>query len=111
MRLIASILAALVLVAGALAQPPAYPPAVQGDYVIRDFRFVSGESLPEVRMHYRSIGAPQRDAAGRTRNAVLILHGTTGSSANFIREEFAGELFGPGQPLDAARYFIILPDD
>jgi homoserine O-acetyltransferase len=62
-------------------------------------------------VHYRTLGTPRRDAAGHTQNAVLILHGTTGSSANFIRDEFAGELFAPGQPLDAARYFIILPDD
>jgi homoserine O-acetyltransferase len=86
------------------------PAPASGDHVIRDFRFASGETLPELRIHYRTIGQPQRDANGRTTNAVLILHGTTGSGAQFLRQEFAGELFGPGQPLDASRYYIILPD-
>ncbi len=76
----------------------------------RNFGFASGESLPELRIHYRVIGQPQRDAQGIVRNAVLILHGTGGSGANFIRPEFAGELFGAGQPLDAARTFIVIPD-
>lgn len=88
-----------------------YPAPVEGDYVIRDFRFRSGESLPEVRMHYRVLGRPQRDARGVVRNAVLVLHGTTGTGAQFLRAEFAGELFGAGQLLDATRYYIILPDN
>src|SRR5581483_9050209 len=75
-----------------------------------DFRFASGESLPELRIHYRTFGTPRRDAGGVVRNAVLILHGTTGSGENFLRPEFAGELFGPGQPLDASKFFLILPD-
>jgi len=83
---------------------------VEGDFVIRDFRFASGESLPELKIHYRTFGEPRSDAHGLVRNAVLILHGTTGSGANFLGPEFAGELFGPGQPLDASRYFIVLPD-
>ncbi len=83
---------------------------MEGDYVIRQFRFTSGESLPELRIHYRTLGKPVPDAQGRVRNAVLILHGTTGNGGNLIRPEFAGELFGPGQLLDAARYFIVLPD-
>ena len=87
-----------------------YPAPAQGDYVVRDFRFASGEKLPELRLHYRTLGAPQRDAQGVVRNAVLIMHGTGGSGAQFIRPEFAGALFGPGQALDASRYFIILPD-
>lgn len=87
-----------------------YPAPVQGDYVIRDFRFQSGETLPELRIHYRTLGQPARDAQGRVRNAVLILHGTTGNGSNFLRPEFAGELFGRGQPLDATRYYLILPD-
>jgi homoserine O-acetyltransferase len=86
------------------------PAPASGDHVIRDFRFASGETLPELRIHYRTIGQPQRDTTGRTTNAVLILHGTTGSGAQFLRQEFAGELFGPGQPLDASRFYIILPD-
>jgi len=102
----AGLLAALWFVARAAAPHPAF----EGDYVIHDFTFASGESLPELRIHYRTFGTPRADAHGVVRNAVLIMHGTTGSSAQFIRPEFAGELFGPGQPLDAARFFIVLPD-
>jgi homoserine O-acetyltransferase len=83
---------------------------VEGDYLIKSFRFSSGESLPELRVHYRTLGKPVRDRAGIVRNAVLVLHGTTGNGGNFIRPEFAGELFGPGEPLDATRFFIVLPD-
>ena len=87
-----------------------YPAPEPGDYVLRDFHFQSGEMLPELRIHYRTLGAPRRDAQGVVTNAVLILHGTTGNGGNFIRPEFAGELFAPGQLLDAAHYFLILPD-
>jgi homoserine O-acetyltransferase/O-succinyltransferase len=87
-----------------------YPAPSEGDYIIRDFKFASGESLPELKIHYRTLGKIGKDAQGRTRNAVLITHGTTGSGAQFIRPEFAGELFGPDQPLDATKYFIVLPD-
>ncbi len=97
---------------GALAAATAVRAAqpVEGDVVLKDFRFASGAALPELRVHFRTYGAPERDARGRVRNAVLILHGTTGSGAQFVRPEFAGELFEPGQPLDAARFFIVLPD-
>jgi homoserine O-acetyltransferase len=88
-----------------------YPTPQEGDFVVRDFQFKSGEALPELRLHYRTIGAPVRDQAGTVRNAVLLLHGTTGSGQFFLRPQFADVLFGPGQPLDAARYFIILPDN
>jgi homoserine O-acetyltransferase/O-succinyltransferase len=101
---------AALLLAGAPAWAADYPAPVEGDYVLRDFRFATGETLPELRLHYRTVGRPQRDETGAVRNAVLILHGTTGSGANFLRPEFAGELFGPGQPLDAAHHFLILPD-
>jgi homoserine O-acetyltransferase/O-succinyltransferase len=87
-----------------------YPAPTEGDYAIRDFRFASGETLPELRLHYRTLGKPENDAHGQTRNAVLIMHGTTGSGAQFIRPEFAGELFGKNQPLDATKFFIVLPD-
>jgi homoserine O-acetyltransferase len=87
------------------------PAPEQRDFIIKDFKFRSDESLPELRMHYRTLGKPERDAAGIVRNAVLIMHGTGGSGAQFIRSEFGGALFGPGALLDAARYFIILPDD
>ena len=82
----------------------------EGDYVARDFRFKSGETLPELRLHYTTLGTPARDASGHTTNAVLILHGTGGSGRGFLAPIFAGVLFGPGQLLDANRYFIILPD-
>lgn len=100
----------LLLAAATLASAADYPAPAEADYVIRDFRFSSGESLPELRMHYRTLGKPEKDGQGRTRNAVLITHGTTGSGAQFIRPEFADELFGPNQPLDATKYFIVLPD-
>ena len=87
-----------------------YPVPVEGDIVLKDFKFQSGETLAELRLHYRTLGTPQRDAAGVVRNAVLITHGTTGSGAQFLAPTFAAELFGPGQPLDAARFFIVLPD-
>ncbi len=86
-----------------------YPTPAPGDFVIRDFRFESGEVLPELKLHYNTIGTPvQQD--GVTRNAVLVLHGTGGAGQNFLNETFAGALFGPGKLLDASRYFIILPD-
>src|SRR5207237_422719 len=87
-----------------------YPQPTESDYVIDDFRFTTGETLSQLRIHYRTLGKPEKDAHGKTRNAVLIMHGTTGSGAQFIRPEFAGELFGPGQPLDATKFFIVLPD-
>ncbi|PYL66233.1 MAG: hypothetical protein DMF25_01040 [Verrucomicrobia bacterium] len=87
-----------------------YPTPTEGDYMIRDFKFASGETLPELRIHYRTLGKLEKDAQGKTGNAVLIMHGTTGSGAQFIRPEFAGELFGKDQPLDATKFFIVLPD-
>ncbi len=101
----------LLLVVCAIAPLPASAQQpVEGDYVIHDFRFASGEVLPALRLHYTTLGQPLRDASGQMSNAVLILHGTGGSGANFLRRDWMAELFGPGQPLDAARYFIILPD-
>src|SRR6184192_1746665 len=87
-----------------------YPAPTDGDFTIRDFKFTSGETLPELRLHYRTLGKQQKDTDGKTTNAVLIMHGTTGSGAQFIRAEFAGELFGKDQPLDATKFFIVLPD-
>ena len=87
-----------------------YPAPVQADFSIRDFRFKSGEALPELKLHYTTIGTPVRDHAGVVRNAVLIMHGTGGAGNNFLTAQFAGVLFGHGQLLDATRYFIILPD-
>jgi homoserine O-acetyltransferase len=82
----------------------------QGDYIAHDLHFRSGESLPELRLHYRTLGSPHRNAEGHVDNAVLILHGTGGSGAQFLVPYFAGVLFGPGQLLDASKYYIILPD-
>jgi len=79
-------------------------PAVEGDYTIHNYKFRSGETLPELRLHYRTVGK-----AGNP--AVLIMHGTGGSGSSLLRDIFAGQLFGPGQPLDATKYFIVLPDD
>src|SRR5213082_2091021 len=87
-----------------------YPAPTESDFTIHDFKFASGETLPELRVHYRTLGKPEKDAQGKTTNAVLIMHGTTGSGAQFIRPEFAGELFGKNQPLDATKFFIVLPD-
>jgi homoserine O-acetyltransferase len=87
-----------------------YPAPTESDFTIRDFKFASGETLPELRLHYRTLGKPEKDAQGKTTNAVLIVHGTTGSGAQFIRPEFAGELFGKDQPLDATKFYIVLPD-
>lgn len=87
-----------------------YPAPTEGDYAVQDFKFANGETLPELRLHYRTIGKPVKDVNGAVQNAVLITHGTTGSGAQFIRPEFAGELFGAGQPLDASKFFIVLPD-
>jgi homoserine O-acetyltransferase len=101
---------AVYLIGLSLLRAADYPPPVEGDYSIKDFQFASGETLPELRIHYRTLGKPEKDDQGRTRNAVLITHGTTGSGAQFIRPEFAGELFGKDQPLDATKFFIVLPD-
>jgi homoserine O-acetyltransferase len=87
-----------------------YPAPTESEFTIHDFKFASGETLPELRLHYRTLGKQEKDAQGKTTNAVLIMHGTTGSGAQFIRPEFAGELFGKDQPLDATKFFIVLPD-
>ena len=100
----------LSILVASIASAADYPSPTEGDFTIRDFKFASGETLPELRLHYRTLGTPQKDAQGRTTNAVLIMHGTTGSGAQFIRPEFAGELFGKDQPLDATKFFVVLPD-
>ena len=112
MRLLRRLLWAtlLPLTAAALSAAGPYPEPASGDYVARDFRFGSGETLPELKIHYRTIGQPRRDASGAVRNAVLLLHGTTGSGRQFLSPNFAGVLFGPGQLLDAARTYIVVPD-
>jgi homoserine O-acetyltransferase/O-succinyltransferase len=98
----AALNAAAIMLAVA-AQAADYPAPKEGDWIARDFRFHTGEVMPELRLHYTTIGAPSGEP-------VLILHGTAGSGSGMLTPVFAGELFGPGQPLDASRYFIILPD-
>jgi homoserine O-acetyltransferase/O-succinyltransferase len=93
------------------AQAAGHPEPEHGDFVMRDFRFAGGAMLPEVRIHYFTLGTPARDQSGRVTNAVLLLHGTTGRGEGFLVEGIAGVLFGPGQPLDATRYFVIVPDN
>lgn len=110
------LLAALTRVAAGQGAAPGataagkYPEPTQGDFVIRDFKFGSGEALPELRLHYATLGTPVRDGRGVVRNAVLVMHGTGGTGTQFLTPQFAGVLFGPGQLLDATKYFIILPD-
>jgi homoserine O-acetyltransferase len=107
--LFASVTASMLISARGAAQDREATGA-PGDFVMRDFRFADGSSIPELRIHYVTLGTPRRDAAGVVRNAVLILHGTTGSGDGFLRRQFAGELFGPGELLDTATHYIILPD-
>ena len=102
----------LAALAAQAAPPPAKVwPTHEGDVILKDFRFGDGESLPEVRMHYTTLGSPHRNAAGKIDNAVMVLHGTGGDGHQFLRPQFADELYGPGQPLDINRYWIILPDN
>jgi homoserine O-acetyltransferase/O-succinyltransferase len=106
-RIFVILLSALI---ASIASAADYPTPTEGDFTIHDFKFQSGETLPELRIHYRTLGKPEKDAQGKTTNAVLVMHGTTGSGAQFIRPEFAGDLFGKDQPLDATKFFIVLPD-
>ena len=115
MKLGALIIAAAAVLTAALAAPAAAQPEVplethEGDYVIRDFHFRSGETLPELRIHYTTLGQPARDGAGHVTNAVIILHGTGGDGHSFIKPYFSQVLFTPGGLLDARRWYIILPD-
>ena len=86
-------------------------PAADGTVVLKDFRFGTGEALPELRLHYLALGTPHRNALGQTDNAVLLLHGTGGNAHSLLNPLFADVLFGPGALLDITRYFLILPDD
>ncbi len=95
----------------AQTSPQLYPPPQEGDYTLRDFHFKSGETLPELRIHYLTFGQPRRDSKGKVTNAVLILHGTGGSGRQFLSPQFANELYGPAQLLDVGKYFVILPDN
>jgi homoserine O-acetyltransferase/O-succinyltransferase len=111
--IVALIVLCSVLLASAQQTPPqhTWPPPHEADFIAHNFTFKSGETLPDVRIHYATLGKPEKDASGHTKNAVLILHGTSGDGTQFLRDIFAGVLFGPGQLLDANRYFIVLPDN
>jgi homoserine O-acetyltransferase len=112
LSLVAAALALLFAAAPAAAQAPDYAARLkEGDAVLRDFRFGTGERLSEVRIHYATLGTPHRNAKGEIDNAVMVLHGTGGSGRQFLAPQFANELYGPGQPLDIARFYVILPDD
>ena len=100
------------LIAAQAANPPARSwPTHEQDVTLRDFRFHDGEVLPSVRMHVTTLGTPHRNAAGQIDNAVMVLHGTGGDGKQFLRPQFADELYGPGQPLDISRTYVILPDN
>jgi len=98
------------LLTAQLAPAAEYPAPVEADFLLRNFEFTNGATLPELRIHYRTLGTPSKNSRGVVTNAVIIGHGTGGSGTQFLRPEFAGELFGAGQPLDATRYFIVLID-
>jgi homoserine O-acetyltransferase len=93
------------------AAPASSWPTVEGTVLLPNFRFGTGETLPELRLHYLTLGTAHRNAAGHVDNAVLLLHGTGGSARSLLNPLFSDVLFGPGQPLDIAKYFLILPDD
>jgi homoserine O-acetyltransferase len=101
---------ALTILAGYFWSPALLATPAEGNCLLHNFRFDSGEVMPELRLHYTTLGTPVRDGAGVVRNAVLILHGTSGDGRGFLKEQFAGQLFGPRQLLDTAQHFIILPD-
>jgi homoserine O-acetyltransferase/O-succinyltransferase len=110
MRTLSTFIVALVLTFTSRGFAQELPKPAEGDFVAGNFRFRSGEVLPEMRLHYATYGKPVTDSTGRVTNAVMVLHGTTGSGQQFTGSRFAGVLFGPGQLLDTTRYFIILPD-
>jgi homoserine O-acetyltransferase/O-succinyltransferase len=92
------------------AEPTRWPNYRESDFVIRNYVFRSGETLPELKLRYRTLGTARRNAASKIINGVLLLQGNTGTGANWLRSTLADELFAPGQPLDAAKYFLIMPD-
>ncbi|MDQ0463238.1 homoserine O-acetyltransferase [Caulobacter ginsengisoli] len=105
-----SVLLAVLAWLGLASAAMAAPAVTEGDYTVANFEFNSGQTLPQLKLHYRTLGAPKRDAKGRVTNAVMILHGTGGSGAQFLRPQFADVLFKPGGLLDPAKYYVILPD-
>jgi homoserine O-acetyltransferase/O-succinyltransferase len=94
----------------AQANPPSYPNQKEDNFIIKDFKFLSGETLPELKLHYTTVGTPHKNTQGEIDNAVLLLHGTTGTGKNFLSASLGGQLFGPGQALEATKYYLIMPD-
>jgi homoserine O-acetyltransferase len=94
----------------AQANPPSYLNQKEDNFTVKNFKFQSGETLPELKLHYITVGTPHKNAQGEIDNAVLLLHGTTGTGKNFLSPAIGGQLFGPGQPLDATKYYLIMPD-
>jgi homoserine O-acetyltransferase len=120
--LAASLLPAAAAYSQTMSMPPATPPAttqaqaitwptLDGTVILPNFRFGTGETLPELKLHYLTLGTPHRNADGHVNNAVLLLHGTGGNAHSLMNPVFSNVLFGPGQPLDITKYFLILPDD
>src|SRR3974377_1974354 len=108
----AVVAAALVgIAAPALAEPENthWPNYQEGDFIITGYKFADGETLPQLKLHYRTLGSAERNAAGEIVNGVLLLQGNTGTGANWLRPPLADQLFGPGQPLDTAPHFLIMP--
>src|SRR5262245_40747883 len=110
MMRVAAIALSLCCCAPAARAQTSWPNQREADFLIRDFRFASGETLPELRIHYVTLGTPKRNGAGQIVNAVLLLHGTSGSSSSWLQPSLAGELFAKAQPLDASEFFIVMPD-
>lgn len=105
------VILAVVLAAATLAEAQSFPPPERHDFIVRDFRLQNGESLAEVRIHYRTVGTAVRDAAGKISNAVMVLHGSSGDAGQVLAASFSEPLLGKGGPLDAGRYFLIFPDN
>src|SRR4051794_31987746 len=103
MKLLRAALSGAFALISSIAFAADYPAPKQGDWIAKDFKFHTGEVMPELRLHYTTVGEP-------TGQPVLVLHGSGGSAASMLTPGFAGELFGPGQPLDASKYYIIIPD-
>src|SRR5215471_1022947 len=107
---ISAIVVSSVGLAAAAENPPTYPAQKESDFTVKNFVFQNGETLPEVKLHYTTLGTAHRNAKNEIDNAVLLLHGTTSTGKNFLAPSLSGQLFGPGQPLDANVYYLILPD-
>jgi homoserine O-acetyltransferase len=119
MTILSALLFALAQAQAPVATQPAPAPApaaarwpiAEADLVLKDFRFATGERLPELKLHYATLGTPRRNARGEVENAVMVLHGTGGTGKQFLAPQFADRLYGPGQPLDIRKYYVILPDN